>query len=317
METLPAPVKNAIVEKGRELGCCAIGFAAIRQQITAMGRLREMIADRRHGELGYLETGMEKRENPNLLLAGVKTVVSVAIAGPMPVPRQGRRPGLAAYATVPDYHIVMRRVLNELLDFIRNNSPRPIAGLACVDGAPVLEKSWAETAGTGRTGKNTLVIIPGAGSRIFLGELLLNAAITPDDPTEDADPCGNCTACIDACPTGALVAPGKLDATRCIAYLTIELRREFTPGEAAMAGHSLFGCDRCMDACPHNADGGYPPHSAFTPHSDLADFSAEEAVALTGSSFRKRFAGTAVMRLGLKRLKRNARAVLEHRNPGG
>ena len=306
-----APLKASIWQKALELGFCAAGFAAVRPQTVAMARLRSMVAEGRHGEMHYLETGIPEREDPTLLLPGVKSVFSVAIPGPAWSVRR-EEPGIfCAHATVPDYHHVVRSLLLELLKYIRTVTGRPVEGRPCVDGAPVLEKAWAEAAGIGRTGKNTLLIVPGAGSRIFLGELLLDLDIEPDEPL-DLDPCGDCTACLDACPTGALTAPGRLDARRCISYLTIELKREFTKEEATMADASLFGCDRCMEACPHNRERSIiPPHPAFAMIEGITALSAENVLTLSGSTFRKLFTGTTVMRLGLKRLKRNARAVVE------
>lgn len=305
----PLSLKETIRNKALELGCCAVGFSAVGPRNTALRHLGVMIAEGRHGEMRYLENGFRERENPALLLPGAVTVLSVAVTGPDRKARQPEEAGIfSAHATVPDYHRVVMVLLRELLDFIRAEAEGPVNGLACVDGAPVLEKAWAESSGLGRTGKNTLLIVPEAGSMVFLGELLLDLEIEPDEPF-DWDPCGSCTACLDACPTGALTAPGRLDARKCISYLTIELKREFTPEEASMAGHSLFGCDRCMEACPHNQKRTIPAHPIFTPSPEIEGLTAEKILELTGSSFRKLFARTTVMRLGLKRLKRNARAV--------
>lgn len=310
----PASLKEAIRHKAADLGCCAAGFSRSGRQDEALQRLARMVADGRHGEMRYLESGMREREDPAMLMPGTVTVLSVAIAAP------GRRPcttesvGLfSAHATLPDYHRVVREILRELHDFIIEETGSPVRGLACVDGAPVLEKAWAETAGLGRTGRNTLLIVPGAGSMIFLGELLLDIAIEPDEPLR-WDPCGNCTACVDACPTGALAGDGSIDARRCISCLTIELKREFSEREAGMTGPWLFGCDLCMEACPHNHDRGVEAHRRFVPVPGILDLTAEAIIGLTGSGFRKLFAGTPVMRLGLKRLKRNARAVLRNGN---
>jgi epoxyqueuosine reductase len=310
MDSIPVSLKESIRLKAAELGFCAAGFAAVSPQPVAMGHLREMVAEGRHGEMRYIETGMAEREDPSLLLAGIKTVLSAAIAGPVRAARDETDGLLSAHAAVPDYHRVVRNLLMELLEFIRAEAVAPVNGLACVDGAPVLEKAWAEAAGIGRTGKNTLLIVPGAGSMIFLGELLLDIDIEPDEPL-DWDPCGNCIACLNACPTGALTAAGRIDARRCISYMTIELKRDFSEQEAAMTAPWLFGCDRCMEACPHNQTRSVPPHPAFTPYPDIAKLTAEKVLELTGSTFRKHFADTTVMRLGLKRLKRNAKAVIE------
>lgn len=307
MPETPSGLKEAIRRKALDLGFCAAGFAAAKPLSGALEEYRQMLAERRHGEMGYLETGLDARANPELLLAGLKTVLSVAL----PWPAHTKAGGISGYAVIPDYHRVLGQLLTELLDFIRSISSQPVNARACVDSSPVLEKAWAEAAGIGRTGRNTLLIAPGHGSRVFLGELLLDIELEPDAPL-DWNPCGDCTACLDACPTGALAAPGKLDAQRCISYLTIELKRDFTEEEAAATDGWLYGCDRCIDACPHNAAAGAKAYPGFAPKEELVNLSAAEILALTGSQFRKLFAGTPALRLGLKRLKRNARAALKN-----
>lgn len=312
---LPVPFRESVRAKALELGFCAAGFSAVEPRHDALLRFREMIAEGRHGEMQYLERGLNEREDPSRILPGVKTILSVAIPGPAPSASNAVSGSFSAHATIPDYHRAVRELLPQLLDFIRSVAGRPVEGVACVDSAPVLEKAWAETAGIGRTGKNTLLIVPGAGSAVFLGELLLDIEIIPDQPMA-WDPCGSCTACLDACPTGALVDPGKLDARRCISWLTIELKRDFTEKEAASTGPWLFGCDRCMEVCPHNRDRSISPHPVFAPIKEIVDLEADKILGLTGSTFRTLFAGTTVIRLGLKRLKRNAQAAKRERTTG-
>jgi len=301
-------LKEAIRRKALDLGFCAAGFAAAGPLSGAMEEYRQMLDERRHGEMGYLETGLEARANPELLLPGVKSVLSIALPWPAPA----KPCAISGYAVIPDYHYVVGELLAELLGFIRTICDRPVNGRVCVDSSPVLETGWAEAAGIGRTGKNSLLIVPGYGSRIFLGELLLDIDIEPDAPLE-WNPCGDCTACLDACPTEALTAPGKLDARRCTSYLTIELKRDFTDEEAAATDGWLYGCDHCLDACPHNTPGS-TAFPGFEQKEELASLTADKALELTNSQFRKLFAGTPVLRLGLRRLKRNAKAVLGKTN---
>ena len=309
MDYLRPTLKESIRQKAMELGFRAVGFAAVGPMEQAMARFRKMIADGRHGEMGYLESGINARENPSMLLPGARTVISTALPWPernSPYNPQGT---VSSHAVIPDYHRTINILLQELLEFVRSKSEDPVQGMVCVDSSPVLEKAWAEAAGIGRTGKNTMLIVPGAGSRLFLGELLLDLAIEPDEPLE-WDPCGTCTACLESCPTGALTQAGRLDATRCISYLTIELKREFTQQEAAMTEGWLYGCDRCTDACPCNEVNATTTETVFTPQEALVNLTAKDALELTGSGFRKLFAGTPGIRLGLRRLKRNARAVI-------
>ena len=309
MDYVAPALKESVRQKALELGFHAVGFASVRPLSAAMERLRNMIAEGRHGEMAYLESGMNERQDPSMLFPGAKTVISVALPWPeRPKPYEPLGT-ISSHAVIPDYHRTVGRILQELLDYIRSKSIVPVGGMVCVDSARVFEKAWAEAAGTGRTGKNTLLIVHGAGSRHFLGELLLDLAIEPDEPLE-WDPCGSCTACIESCPTGALKEAGRLDARRCISYLTIELKREFNEQEAAMTEGWLYGCDRCTDACPYNQMKLTDTLSVFTPLETLVTLTAMDALQLTGSVFRKLFAGTTGMRLGLRRLKRNARAVL-------
>jgi epoxyqueuosine reductase len=309
MDYVTSALKESMRQKARELGFHAAGFASVRPLTDAMERFRAMVAEGRHGEMGYLESGMSARQDPSLLLPGARTVISVALPWPERQRPYNPEGTVSSHAVIPDYHRMVGNMLQELLEYIRSKIDVPVGGMVCVDSTPMLEKAWAEAAGIGRTGRNTLLIVPGAGSRIFLGELLLDIAIEPDEPLL-WDPCGSCTACLESCPTGALTEAGRLDATRCISYLTIELKRDFTEHEAAMTEGWLYGCDRCTDACPHNQVKLTNPESMFTPLEALVNLTATDALQLTGSTFRKLFGGTPGMRLGLRRLKRNASAVM-------
>jgi epoxyqueuosine reductase len=305
-------LKESIRSKALELGFCAVGFAAARPQTLAVERLSQMTREGRHGEMHYLETGMKEREDPSLVLNGAATVISTAIAYPERQIDDEFKGTISAHALIPDYHRIVRGLLEELLEFICTQVPGPVNGMVCIDSAPMLEKAWADASGIGRPGKNTLLIVPGAGSRVFLGELLLDIALEPDTVLA-WDSCSTCTSCIDSCPTGALTKTGRLDASRCISYLTIELKRDFTVKEASMINDWLYGCDLCLEACPHNNQNHSNPHPVFRPIKAIENLTAESALELTSSGFRKLFAGTPVVRIGLGRLKRNARAVLKNR----
>jgi epoxyqueuosine reductase len=307
MHEAPTTLARKIRQEAHLLGFSAIGFAAPPPGFLAVERYDEMLRDGRHGEMTYLETGAPARRHPESLLPGLKTVISLAVSYLHNPP--GGRAKLSRYAMVADYHTVMRKKAEALLDCIeRLSGCKPNAFIA-VDGAPVLEKEWAERSGMARTGKNTLAIVPSAGTFVFLGELLLDIEIREERPLLP-NLCGSCTKCIDACPTGALQGPGKIDARRCISYLTIELKREFTAEESAMIGRNLFGCDTCQEHCPHNQRPAINPDPAFSPRKELTGLDPERILQLTRSGFNALFAGTPVWRIGLKRLKRNARAVL-------
>lgn len=304
---------KAIRREALRIGIASVGFSPLRPQEKAIARISGMIAEKRHGEMNWLETGMAERADPELLLPGVKTVISVALSYNLPEYHASATDAarISRYALIDDYHRVVRNKLEELLTFIGTIYDEPVQAVIAVDSFPVLEKAWAESSGIGRTGKNTLLVANAYGSYLFLGELLIDREIR-EETKEIPNRCGACSICIDTCPTGALVEPGKLDARRCIAYLTIELKREFTPEESRMVGNWLFGCDLCQESCPANRSRKPAPPGLFTMKKELAGLTPEDILNLTGSGFRRLFSGTPICRIGLKRLKRNARAVKEN-----
>ncbi|MEE9905451.1 MAG: tRNA epoxyqueuosine(34) reductase QueG [Chlorobium sp.] len=314
------PDENPAITIRREalrLGIASIGFSPIQPQEKAIARISCMIEEKRHGEMRYLETAIPERADPSLLLPGVKTIISVALCYNRPeyhAPASGGA-RISRYALIDDYHRVVRSKLEELLTFIRTIYDDPVQAVIAVDSSPMLEKAWAESSGIGKTGKNTLLNTTASGSYVFLGELLIDREI--HDPAQELpNRCGACRNCIESCPTGALVEPGKLDARRCISYLTIELKREFTPEESRMVGTWLFGCDLCQESCPGNRSRKPAPEGLFALKKELFGITPEDILNLTGSGFRKLFSGTPIFRIGLKRLKRNARAVMENLSAG-
>jgi len=299
---------HSIRKEAARLGFCAIGFSSPIPQPLAMQRYNNMIAEHRHGEMVYMENRLNERALPSMLLPDLKTIISSAISYNKTVDTIAGQPVISNYALIDDYHTVVREKLHQLLEYIKALLGEDLNATITVDSSPVLEKTWAEHSGIGKTGKNTLLIIPSAGTYVFLGELLIDKQLFDNKPPLP-NLCGSCTKCLDSCPTSALVEPGKLDATRCISYLTAELKREFTPEESAMIGNHLFGCDQCQQVCPHNHQTTIPPDSSFTLHQNLLNITPETILTLTKSTFRTLFQGTPIYRIGLKRLKRNALAV--------
>jgi epoxyqueuosine reductase len=262
----------------------------------------------------WLEREPAKRADPRALLPGCASVVVVALnywpgAGrSAPDPRRAR---VALYARGRDYHKVLGRGLARLAAWIEDRTGSATA--AFVDTGPVLERAWAERAGLGWIGKNANLLTRGMGSWVLLGELLTTAAIEPD-PGPHADFCGSCTACIDGCPTGAILAPGVVDSERCISYWTIEHRggvpEERRPGN----GDWIFGCDVCQDVCPWNRSfarpaAGDPLGAAGLPEG----LDPEELLALDEGAFRARYSGTSLMRAKWEGMRRNACIVLGNR----
>jgi len=299
---------HKIMIAAEQLGFAAIGFSTPVPQPLAILRAMAMVQEHRNGEMHYLETRMEERADPSLLLPGLRTIISTAISYNYPLKRQAGLPNISKYALIDDYHTVVKSKLEELLAKIEALVVEPLQARITVDSSPLLEKNWAEEAGIGKTGKNTLLKVPSAGSYLFLGEILLDREI-PSSKFTLPNSCGSCSDCLDHCPTGALIEPGKIDASKCISYLTIELKREFTTEEAAMIGDWMFGCDLCQEICPYNQQTSISACKAFNVRDELVNISTERVLNLTKSGFRELFYGTPIFRIGLRRLKRNARAV--------
>lgn len=265
------------------------------------------------GTMQYIERGAAKRRDPRLVFEGARSAIVVAME------YGGREPSgpVARYARGLDYHDVMVERLNDLLAALRHLSNGPVTGKAYVDTGPILERDLARRAGLGWFGKNTNLINPTLGSFFFLGALFVDLDLEPDAPFE-ADRCGTCTRCLEACPTGALVEPRVLDATRCISYLTIELKTAIPDELHAPIGELLYGCDICQEVCPWNIRFAreLPEGSPFTPRTVLAGRDARQlALALLTMSqeeFAASFQKSPMKRAKLSGLKRNAAVVLEN-----
>ena len=221
---------------------------------------------------------------------------------------------IAKYALGEDYHTTLKRRAAPLVEWLSGVMPGNEWRIV-TDSAPLLERAFAEAAGIGFTGRNTLLIAPGAGSFFLLAEIVTTAAIPPDSPVPGT--CGTCTRCIDACPTGAVTSPFVVDSRRCISYLTIEKRSPLAPEEEAMLHGWAFGCDICQDVCPYN---GRPPASPIGEFADGACVRHEEPLSTflaprTNGEFEKRFAASPLLRPGRKRLARNARLAAKETDP--
>jgi epoxyqueuosine reductase len=256
----PRRLAEAILAVSRELGFHRLGVIPVEP--AARHELYRSWIDRGYaGELGYLTSAadVESRRDPRRLLAEARTIVCVALSYARPEPPApgggGPRGFVARYARGEDYHLVLKQKLAALAARVAEVAGRQVAYRACVDTAPLLERDAAERAGLGFVAKNTMLIAPGLGSYVLLGELLLDVDVAPTapDPGDTRRRCGTCRACLDACPTGAFVDAYLLDARRCISYLTIELvgpiPRELRP----LVGTRVFGCDVCQEVCPFNA----------------------------------------------------------------
>ena len=301
---------------GQALGFVRVGFAAVDPLELGKERLSAWLAAGRHAQMAYLDEG--PRHDPRRLLSEAKTLIAVALAYPatrdvVPLRQSAEGPPLtgfvARYARGEDYHDVMRKKLRLLADAVANLLGRAVLARHCVDTAPLLERAAAERAGLGFASKSTMTIIPGVGSYVMLGELLVDAEIAADAPI--APRCGSCRLCLDACPTGAIVGDHVIDARRCISYLTIEssepIPRELRP----LIGRRVFGCDVCQDVCPFNASAEHKPSAP-----ELASRSNLDAPDLIGllelgsARYRQLVKGSALRRTHRAQLSRNAAIAL-------
>ena len=307
MRNLADGVKRA----ARRLGFDLVGIAEPRpsDQIT---RYREWLKRGYHAEMGYLarSEAVEKRSDPRLVMPEVQSIVVVGVnyyPGDAPPPRVGEG-RVSRYAWGADYHDVLMGKLQRLANQIAAQMGRPVTHRAYVDFGPLMERELAHRAGLGWLGKNTNLINPSTGSYIFLGELLLDVALPPDEPM-GGDRCGNCTACLDACPTGALVAPGVLDARRCISYLTIEHRGAIPERLRPPMGGWVFGCDICQEVCPWNRRFARLADTSLFELS-LRVLDLAQLLALGKTEFHRQFRETPLWRARRAGLLRNAAVVL-------
>ncbi|HEY3350589.1 MAG TPA: tRNA epoxyqueuosine(34) reductase QueG [Thermoanaerobaculia bacterium] len=299
----PAALSRAAMAFALARGFAAAGVLAASRPVT-WETYRDWLREGRHAEMAYLERDAAARMRFDSILPFTKSVIAVARA----VPGSGRG-NVAAYARGEDYHRVVRRHLKDVIEDLKPLAPKGSHFRVCVDTAPLLEREIAVRAGLGFIGKNGMLIVPGLGSHVVLGEILTDVALAPSaSPFADgADRCGSCTACLEACPTQAFVAPRVLDSAKCLSYLTIEKRGPFTDVEEAALNGRLFGCDDCQDACPFNAALG-PAGPARGP---AASLDPEEILALDEEGFRARFFDSAIWRATRSGLLRNARAAVK------
>lgn len=256
-----------------------------------------------HGEMVYMERNMDKRSNPHLLVDNVKSVIITAL-NYYPSKRQDPQAAqIAYYAYGKDYHLVVKDKLQDLYTFIKQEIS-PVKGRIFCDTAPFAEKYYAVKAGLGWIGKNTQLILPGKGSFFFLGAILLDIPLEYDEK-EIPNRCGNCTRCMDACPTNALAASGQLDASRCLSYLTIEYKGELPDFYKDKAGNRVYGCDTCNVVCPWNRYAEGNQTEEFQPSERLLKLSFEEIGRMDEAGFNQLFAESPIYRIGIDQLRRN------------
>lgn len=276
-------------------------------------RLQDWLSAGYASGLDYMQSG--ERADPRSLLPGARSVIVAALAYPTPVLLRRARHGealrgeVAAYARGTDYHLVLKDKLRALADALANAAGRPLSARIAVDTAPLLERELAARAGLGFVGKSTLLIVPGIGTNVLLGELVTDLELDPGAPV--AAGCGACAACIDACPTGAIVAPFVVDARRCISYLTIEHHGVIPVELRPLIGTRVFGCDDCQAVCPFDASGKpHPPAPELVGRIDPRGLELLELLEAGNARYRKLVRRTALRRVSRDVLARNAAIAL-------
>jgi len=299
-------LRDAIRAKALALGFDAVGFAAAELAPEARCRLADFLARGQHGDMGWLADRADQRAHPRALWPEAKSVIALGLSyapedDPLSTLARPERGAISVYARNRDYHDVVKGMLKHLAQFIVARF-RP-AVKVFVDTAPVMEKPLAERAGVGWQGKHTNLVSRRFGSWLFLGEIFTTLALPPDPP--HADRCGSCTRCLSVCPTDAFPAPYRLDATRCISYLTIEHRGPVAHELRAKLGNRIFGCDDCLAVCPWNRFARAASQPKLRARADRAAPHLADLAALDDAGFRRRFAGSPIKRIGRDRFVRN------------
>lgn len=269
-------------------------------------RLENWLKKNHHGQMAYMENYFDKRLDPTLLVPGAKSVISLLYNYYPEKKTQNPNYKISKYAFGNDYHDVIREKLNIFLSDLKTQIG-DISGRIFVDSAPVLEKVWAKKAGLGWIGKNSNLITKSKGSFFFLAELIVDIELKADVGIPDY--CGTCTKCIDACPTQAIVEPYVVDGSKCISYLTIELKNEIPKSFASKMDNWVFGCDVCQDVCPWNRFSEPHQEKLFNDNTSKLELSDEEWEELSQESFKILFKNSAVKRTKFQGLKRNIRFI--------
>jgi epoxyqueuosine reductase len=296
--------KKSIINKAYELGFFHVGFSKAEFLEEEAPRLENWLNKNHHGEMAYMANHFDKRLDPRLLVDDAKTVISLLFNYYTDQQQSDpEAPKISKYAYGEDYHHVIKDKLKELIAFIRLEIGE-VNGRGFVDSAPVMDKAWAKKAGLGWIGKNSNLIHPKTGSFFFIADLIIDLELEADGPIKDY--CGTCKKCIDACPTDAIIEPYVVNGSKCISYLTIELKDELLPKEfIGKMDNWMFGCDICQDVCPWNRFSVLHNEERFEPHPDLLDLKKQDWMDLQEEGFQLLFQKSPVKRTKFQGLKRN------------
>ncbi|MBS3739519.1 MAG: tRNA epoxyqueuosine(34) reductase QueG [Psychroflexus sp.] len=291
-----------IKTEAKRLGFLSCGISKAEFLEDEAPRLEKWLKENRHGEMRYMENHFDKRLDPTKLVEGSKSVVSLLFNYYPEKQQQSDTYKISKYAYGQDYHFVIKRKLKSLLNTLQEEIGE-VHGRAFVDSAPVLDKAWAVRSGLGWMGKHSNVLTKSLGSFYFIAELIIDLELEYDTPVTDH--CGSCTACIDACPTEAIVDPYVVDGSKCISYFTIELKDDLPSSYKGQFDDWMFGCDVCQDVCPWNKFSKSHNEPLFNPDGRLLNYDKQDWEEITEEVFQDIFRKSAVKRTKYTGLKRN------------
>jgi epoxyqueuosine reductase len=299
-------ISDLVRDRALALGFDTIGFCEARLGSELRGRLAAFLQAGQHGDMGWLAEREQQRSQPRVLWDDARSVIALGLSyappdDPLAPLAQSDRGTISAYARGRDYHGLMKGKLKHLAAFVASRFKAQVK--VFVDTAPVMEKPLGEAAGLGWMGKHTNLVSRQHGSWLFLGEIYTSLEIVPDPPHKHR--CGTCTRCLNVCPTDAFPAPYRLDATRCISYLTIEHKGPIPHELRPLMGNRIYGCDDCLAVCPWNRFAKATTHSALLPRADLTSPDLAELAALDDPGFRQKFSASPIKRIGRDRFVRN------------
>jgi epoxyqueuosine reductase len=298
-----------IKTEAKRLGFLSCGISKATFLEEEAPRLEQWLTKNMHGEMQYMENHFDKRLDPTKLVEGSKSVISLLLNYfPSEIQQDSTAPKISKYAYGTDYHFVIKDKLKSLLSFIQEEIGE-VHGRAFVDSAPVLDKVWAAKSGLGWIGKHSNLLTQQVGSFYFIAELIIDLDLEYEAPITDH--CGECTACIDACPTKAIVEPYVVDGSKCISYFTIELKEQIPNSVKGQFDNWMFGCDICQDVCPWNRFSKPHNEPLFNPHPELLSMTRKDWEEITQDTFNKVFKNSAVKRTKFSGLSRNIKFLKE------
>ena len=292
-----------IKTEAKRLGFLSCGISKAEFLEEEAPRLEKWLNQNMHGDMEYMENHFDKRLDPTKLVEGSKSVVSLLLNYfPFETQKDDSAPKISKYAYGTDYHFVIKDKLKQLLQFIQEEIGE-VEGRAFVDSAPVLDKAWAAKSGLGWIGKHSNLLTQQVGSFYFIAELIIDLDLEYDTPITDH--CGTCTACIDACPTKAIIEPYVVNGSKCISYFTIELKENIPSNFKGQFDNWMFGCDVCQDVCPWNRFSKSHSEPLFNPHTELLEMTKKDWEDITEETFKRVFKKSAVKRTKFSGLTRN------------